>query len=135
MIKKVDHIGIVVKDLDRMMNIYSKSLGLEFVEMREFKDVPLKVAVYRVGEMFVELLEYGNYSSETVKALRGDQQGFNHVCYEVDRFDETMKKMQETGFQLIPGFPRSGVHGKIAFFNPPPPSRELIEILTMEDGT
>ena len=135
MIKKIDHIGIVVKDLNRMMEIYSKSLGLEFVEIREFKDVPLKVAVYRTGEILVELLEYGKPDAEPARTLRGNQEGLNHVCYEVDRFDETMKKLQETGFQLIPGFPRGGVHGKIAFFNPPPPSRELIEILTMEDET
>ena len=49
MIERVDHIGIVVKDLSKALAIYSNGFGLQPKEMREIKDVPLKVAVFQVG--------------------------------------------------------------------------------------
>ncbi len=134
MIKRVDHIGIVVKDLSKALPIYSKSFGLQPKEMRELKDVPLKLAVFQVGDLFIELIEYGNRDSETIKHLRGDQEGLNHVCYEVKELGESIRKLQEAGFLLISGFPRSGVHGKIAFLKAPYPSVELVEILETEHG-
>jgi len=134
MIERVDHIGIVVKDLRKALAIYSNGFGLQPKEMREIKDVPLKVAVFQVGDFFIELIEYGNRNSETIKHLRGDREGLNHVCYEVKEFGESIRKLQECGFLLIPGFPRSGVHGKIAFLEAPYPSVELVEILETEHG-
>ncbi len=132
MIKRIDHIGIIVEDLDKTLRIYSQSLGFKCVEIKEIEDVGLKIAVLRAGELFIELLEYRNSSAELVKALRGNLKGLNHICYEVDHFDETLRKLQAEGFQLISGFPRKGVHGRIAFFIPPHSSEERIEILEVE---
>jgi methylmalonyl-CoA/ethylmalonyl-CoA epimerase len=134
MIKRVDHIGIVVKDLSKALAIYSKGFGLKPKEVREMKDVPLKAAVFQIGDLFIELIEYGNRNSETTKHLRGDQEGLNHVCYEVKELGESIRKLEEAGFQLVPGFPRGGVHGRIAFLKAPAPSVELIEILETEHG-
>jgi methylmalonyl-CoA epimerase len=132
MIKKIDHVGIVVEDLDHALKIYSNLLGLKCVEKREIEDVGLKIAVLQAAEIFVELLEYRNLNSEMVKALRGDRKGLNHVCYEVEQFDEVLKRLEMEKFQLIPGFPRKGVHGRIAFLIPPHSSEERIEILEAE---
>jgi methylmalonyl-CoA epimerase len=132
MIKKIDHVGIVVEDLDHALKIYSSLLGLKCVEKREIEDVGLKIAVLQAAEIFVELLEYRNLDSEMVKALRGDKKGLNHVCYEVEQFDEVLKRLEMEKFQLIPGFPRKGVHGRIAFLIPPHSPEERIEILEAE---
>jgi methylmalonyl-CoA/ethylmalonyl-CoA epimerase len=132
MIKKIDHVGIVVEDLDQALKIYSNLLGLKCVEKREIEDVGLKIAVLQGAEIFIELLEYRNLNSEMVKALRGDRKGLNHVCYEVEQFDEVLKRLEMEKFQLIPGFPRKGVHGRIAFLIPPHSSEERIEILEAE---
>jgi methylmalonyl-CoA epimerase len=129
MIKKVGHVGIIVENLDQALKIYSNTLGLKCVERREIEDVGLRVAVFEAGEIFVELLEYQNSDLEIVKALRGDRKGLNHVCYEVEQFDEVLRKLETAEFQLIPGFPRKGVHGRIAFLIPPHSPDERIEIL------
>ncbi len=134
MVKRVDHIGIVVKDLEKAVEVYSKGFGLRPIEQRELKDVPLKAAVFRMGETMVELLEYGKPDQEPAKTLRGDQEGLNHVCYEVEELNESTKRLQEAGFQLVPGFPRTGVRGRIAFFIPPSPCKELVEILSMDEA-
>ena len=132
MFKRIDHIGIVVKNLGEAISVYSKGLGIEPEKVTEIKDVRLKIAVLRIGEIDIELLEYGNPDLPIAKALRGNQPGINHVCYEVDRLDQTMEKLMTTGFSLVEGFPRKGVHGKIAFFIPPHSPEERIEILEVE---
>jgi methylmalonyl-CoA/ethylmalonyl-CoA epimerase len=133
MFKRINHIGIVVKNLGEAISVYSKGLGITPEKVTEIKDVPLKIAVLRIGEVEVELLEYGNPDLPIAKALRGNQPGINHVCYEVDRFDQTMEKLMTAGFSLVEGFPRKGVHGKIAFFIPPHSPEERIEILEVEE--
>lgn len=132
MFKKINHIGIVVKSLEEAISIYSKGLGIAPEKVAEIKDVQLKVAVLKMGEIEIELLEYGNPDLPIAKALRGNQPGINHICYEVEHFDETMANLVAHGFSLVEGFPRKGVHGKIAFFIPPHSSVERIEILDVE---
>src|SRR4030043_395902 len=100
MFKKINHIGIVVRDLGEAISVYSKGLGIAPEKVAEIKDVQLKVAVLRIGEVEIELLEYGNPDLPVAKALRANQPGINHICYEVERFDETMEKLMTTGFSL-----------------------------------
>jgi methylmalonyl-CoA/ethylmalonyl-CoA epimerase len=132
MFKKINHIGIVVRSLEEAISIYSKGLGIVPEKVTELKDVELRIAVLRIGDVEIELLEYGNPDLPIAKALRGNQPGINHVCYEVERFDEAMTNLTAQGFSLVEGFPRKGVHGKIAFFIPPHSPSERIEILEVE---
>jgi len=128
-LKKINHIGIVVKDLTQALESYSRGLGIEVEKIVEIPDVQLKIAVLKIGDIEIELLEYGNPDLPIVKALRGDRPGINHICYEVERFGEVMKKLQANGFKLVEGFPRKGVHGTIAFLITPHSMEERIEIL------
>ncbi len=132
MFKKINHIGVVVKNLEEAIPIYSKCLGISPEKITEIKDVQLKVAVLKIGEVEIELLEYGNPDLPIAKALRANQPGINHICYEVTEFDQTMANLKAQGFSLVEGFPRMGVHGKIAFFIPPHSPSERMEILEVE---
>ena len=132
MIKKVSHVGIVVRNLHEALDSYSRVLQAKTERIVEIPDVQLKIAVLKIGEIEIELLQYGNPDLPIVKSLRGDRAGVNHVCYEVERFDESMEKMKENGFLLVEGFPRKGVNGRIAFLIPPHSPEERIEILEVE---
>lgn len=135
MFKKINHIGIVVQNLDEAIESYSKSLERKPNQILEIPDVSLKIAIFKTEKIEVELLHYGNPHLPIVKALRGDQMGINHLCYEVKDFDDEMGKLMKNGFKLIEGFPRKGVHGRIAFFIPPHSPVERIEILEVRrDG-
>ncbi len=130
--KKINHVGIVVRNLQEALNSYSRGLGIKVEKITEIPDVRLKIAVLKIGGVEVELLEYGDPQLPIAKSLRADRPGLNHVCYEVEAFDKTMEKMKENGFVLVQGFPRKGVHGRIAFFVPPHSAEERIEILEGE---
>lgn len=132
MVKRINHIGIVVRSLEEAVPIYSKGLGIAPERITEIQDVQLRVAVLKIGELEIELLEYGNPDHPIAKALRANQPGINHICYEVEPFDATMENLLTQGFSLVEGFPRKGVHGKIAFFIPPHAPSERLEILEAE---
>jgi methylmalonyl-CoA/ethylmalonyl-CoA epimerase len=132
LLKKINHVGIVVKNLQEALNAYSGCLGIKVEKIAEIPDIQLKIGVLKMGEVEVELLEYGNPELPIAKSLRADRPGLNHICYEVEAFDKTMEKMKENGFVLIEGFPRKGVHGRIAFLIPPHSPEERIEILEVE---
>lgn len=122
----------MVKNLREALNSYSEGLDIKVERLVEIPDVQLKIGVLKIGEIEIELLEYGNPELPIVKSLRGDRAGLNHICYEVERFDEVMMDLIKKGFALVEGFPRKGVHGRIAFFIPPHSSEERIEILEVE---
>ena len=132
MLKKINHIGVVVRDFEEALTLYSRGFGMELDQTLEIPDVQLKIGVFKIGGMEIEILHYGNHGLPIVKALRGDQPGVNHICYEVEGFDDAMKKLMENGFKLIEGFPQKGVHGMIAFFIPPHSQEERIEILEVK---
>ena len=132
MLKKINHIGIVVRDFQEAQRVYSRGLGMKLDQIVEIPDVQLKIGVLKIGEIEIELLEYGNPDLPIVKALRGDRPGINHICYEVEEFGEVMEKLQANGFKLVEGFPRKGDHGMIAFLIPPHSMEERIEVLEKE---
>jgi len=132
MIKKINHIGIVVRNFQEALTVYSIGLGMKLERTVEIPDVDLKIGVFKIGDTEIELLQYGNPDLPIVKSLRGDRAGLNHICYEVEGFDEVMKKLVKKGFTLVEGFPRKGVHGRIAFFIPPHSPEERMEILEVD---
>ena len=130
--RKISHVGIVVKDLTQALESYSRGLGIEVEKRVEIPDVQLKIGVLKMGEVEIELLEYQNPDLPIAKPLRADRPGLNHICYEVRDFEEAMDRLKGNGFKLVEGFPRQGVHGRIAFFIPPHSPEERIEILETE---
>lgn len=132
MFKKLNHIGIVVKNFEEAVNIYSKVFGMEVDQLIEIPDVFLRIAIFKLEGLEIELLYYDRPNLPIVKALNGDRVGINHLCYEVESIDKIIERLVEAGFTLIEGFPRKGVHGRIAFFIPPYSLEERIEILEVE---
>ncbi len=132
MLKKINHIGIVVKNIEEAISAYSKALGIDPESVTEIPDVRLKACVFRIGDMEIELLHYDNPKIPVVKSLLGDREGLNHICYEVEGLDGAIDRLVKMGFSLVDGFPRKGVHGRIAFFIPPHSREERIEIIEVE---
>lgn len=130
--KRVNHIGIVVRDLSEALKAYSAGFGSEAAKIVEIPDAQLRIGVLEADKVEVELLEYQNLELPLVRLLKGDRVGLNHVCYEVEKIEEALIKLKESGFKIIEGFPRKGVHGKIAFLIPPYSIEERIEILEVE---
>jgi methylmalonyl-CoA epimerase len=117
MIKRLHHIGIVVKNLDETVKLYSKMLGKGPDAMNEIAAAKIKIANFRVGETALEFLEGGPGSSQAdFIAARGE--GLHHIAVEVDDIKAELKKLAAAGVNLRDKEPRPGPEGKIAFVGP-----------------
>ena len=117
MIEKLDHIGIVVKDLDRAMKVYSDGLGLSIKMIDQSEEFQVKVAFLPVGEVLIELIEpIGPGGIQDFLNEHGE--GLHHICYRVANIN---KALEEVGAKLKmrDQKPRPGGAGsKVAFLDP-----------------
>ena len=115
MIKRIDHVGIAVKNLDEAIKVW-ESLGLNVEEIEEVPEQKVRTAIFHVGESRIELLEGTSEDSPISKFITKRGEGIHHIALGVDDIEEHLKKLEEQGFRLIDRQPRDGAGGaKIAF--------------------
>jgi methylmalonyl-CoA epimerase len=131
--KKFDHIGIVVADLKKAMKELSHFFDLECEEQREIKDAGIRIAFYPLGAGKMELIEFQRPIDDVDSIVLEPRSGVQHVAWEVEDFDRTLKELSDKGLKLISGFPRNGAHGKVAFFYPTEELDLMIEICEISD--
>ncbi len=128
MIKKIDHVGIAVKNLDEAIKLW-ESLGLKVAEIEEVPGQKVRVAVFKVGESRIELLEGTSEDSPISKFIAKRGEGIHHIALGVENIEEHLEKLKEQGFRLIDEKPRIGAGGaKIAFVHPKSVNGVLLEL-------
>ncbi len=129
MIKKINHIGIAVTSLEAQIPFYRDILGLKSLGMEEVPDQKVKVAMFEVGEVKIELLEPTSPESPIAKFLDKKGDGIHHIAYETDGIVSEIKHMEDSDIQMLDKTARDGAHGtKIAFLHPKSSGRVLTEI-------
>ena len=133
MIKKVDHIGIAVKNLEDAIKIW-ENLGLKVEEIEEVPDQKVRTAIFHAGETRIELLEATAEDSPIAKFIEKRGEGIHHIALGVDNIEEHLEKLKEKGFRLIDEEPRIGAGGaKIAFVHPKSVGGVLLELCEREE--
>lgn len=129
MTKKINHIGIAVKSLDASIPFYRDHLGMEFEGTEEVTEQKVKVAMLKVGESRIELLEPTAEDSPVAKFIEKNGEGIHHIAYEVDDINATLVNLKEAQVRLIDETPRKGAHNSlIAFLHPKASGGVLTEI-------
>jgi len=129
MIKKVDHIGIAVDEIEAAMEFYRKGLGIELECLETVEDQSVRLAMLPAGESALELIQPVAGDSGVRKWLDKRGEGIHHICLEVDDLPATLAHLESAGYQLIDRQPRRGLHGKIAFVHPKSAHGVLIELI------
>jgi methylmalonyl-CoA/ethylmalonyl-CoA epimerase len=129
-VKRVDHIAIVIPDLEEAQTFYRDALGLEVSHIELVEDQEVTVAFLPTGGAEIELLEPTNDTSGVAKFLHNRGPGIHHICLEVDDIEATLARMKAQGAQLINEEPVTGSGGKqIAFAHPKSTYGVLIELV------
>ncbi len=129
MIKKLDHIGIAVKNLDEAVDLYKK-LGFELKEVEEVAEQKVKVAMLPVGESKIELLEATSEDSAIAKFIERRGEGIHHIAVNVDDIEKALENAKSNGLKLIDEKPRIGAGGKkVAFVHPKSTKGVLLEFV------
>lgn len=129
MIKKIDHIGIAVKDLKASKVTFGKLFGIESFESDYVDSQKVNVASFYIGEVKIELLEPSSDSSPIAKYLTKKGEGIHHIAFESDDITGELGKAKENGFELINDAPIEGAHEMlVAFLHPKSTNSVLTEI-------
>ncbi|KAA0258573.1 methylmalonyl-CoA epimerase [Deferribacter autotrophicus] len=128
MLKKIDHIGIAVKNLDNSLKIY-ETIGVKPYHFEEVESQKVKTAFIKVGESNIELLEPTSEESPIAKFIEKKGEGIHHIAYLVDDVQLAIDTLKNAGFKLIDETPKPGAHGKlIAFVHPKSTNGVLTEL-------
>ncbi len=134
MIKKINHIGIAVTSLEKQIPFYRDVLRLEDLGREEVADQKVRVAMFKVGEVKIELLEPTSDDSPIAKFLEKKGDGIHHIAYESDGIVEELSFFTDNGVDLLDKSPREGAHGTlIAFLHPKSTGRVLTEICQVKE--
>ena len=130
---KIDHVAVVVKDLDAALELYTQTLGFRIVYRETIDDQGVEAVGLEAGESVIELLRPLDESSPVAR-FRGEAQSkLHHTAYRVDDIEEKLGELRSRGVRLIDERPRKGAHGNlIAFIHPKSSGGILIELCQRE---
>jgi methylmalonyl-CoA epimerase len=123
----IDHIGIVVADLDAAVSRLRPLFG-DSIRIKELADVGLRVAEFQGANVTVELLQYTGKNDAFARQVMGERLGLNHVSARVEDVERALAELRAAGLRPMEGFPRQGAHGRVAFFEPDAVTGLLFEI-------
>jgi len=129
MLKKIEHIGIAVKDLEQANDVFAKLFGEEHYKIEEVEAEGVRTSFFRVGESKIELLEAKNTDSPISKFIENRGEGMHHIAFYVDNIEKEMQRLKDNGFELIREHYSKGADNKlIAFVHPKSTNGVLIEL-------
>ncbi len=129
-VRKIEHIAIAVKSIAKMREVLEDTLGLELEYEEELPQYAVKLAMYPVGETYLELLESSDPNTNTSKWIKEHGEGLFHICLQVDDIDAALTEMKDKGVKLRDEVPRVGHGGsRIAFLDPESTGNVLIELV------
>jgi len=129
MITKLNHIGIAVENLKNHLPFYRDVLNLEFKGTDIVPEQKVKVAMFRVGEVQIELLEPTSPESPIAKFIGKKGEGIHHIAFQSDNIEADIKEIIAKNIRMIDEKPREGAHGtKIAFLHPKSSGKVLTEL-------
>jgi methylmalonyl-CoA/ethylmalonyl-CoA epimerase len=131
-LKRIDHIGIVVNDLNVALQTYCDSLGFRLLQRINIPEHGVEAAFLDAGNGTVELIASTDPTSGTARFLQTRGEGTHHICFEVEDIVATLAALEAQGLRLIDATPRQGVHGLVAFVHPKATHGTMIELLQKE---
>lgn len=128
-IKKIDHIAIVVEDIDDALNFWQDALGLELSHIEDVPEQESVVAFLPAKESEVELVSPTTDDSGVARFLKKRGPGLHHICFEVYDIEEALAHLRSKGVRLINETPQIGTGGKkLAFIHPESANGVLVEL-------
>lgn len=130
---QIDHVAIVVKDLEKTIALYAGTLGFKQIYREIVADQGIEAVGLEAGDSVIELLRPLDDSSPIAK-FRGDAETkLHHTAYRVADIEAELARLKAEGIRLIDEHPRKGAHGnRIAFLHPKSTAGVLIELCQPE---
>ncbi len=127
--KKIEHIGIAVKDIEESNKTFAKIFGKESYKSEAVESEGVVTSFFQVGENKIELVAASNVESPIAKYLAKNREGMHHIAFDVEDIGKEMKRLQNEGIRTLSDVPKKGADNKlICFLHPKDTNGVLIEL-------
>ncbi len=127
--RKIEHIGIAVKDLAASNQIFEDILGVAPYKQEEVQSEHVLTSFFQVGESKIELLQATSPDSAIAKYLEKNKEGIHHIAFDVEDIMAEIARLKAKGYTLIHESPKEGADNKIiAFMHPKSSNGVLVEL-------
>lgn len=130
--KRIDHIAIIVRNIEQALLFYRDTLGITPSEVKEVPTEQVRIAFLPMGGpggSEIELIEPTNAASSLAKFLEKRGEGLHHICLEVENIDTALAEMQAQGAPVLDKQPRIAAEGRAIFLHPKGTNGVLLELL------
>jgi methylmalonyl-CoA/ethylmalonyl-CoA epimerase len=129
MLRKIEHIGIAVKDLSASNKLFQDILGVAPYKEELVQSENVLTSFFQVGESKIELLQATSPDSAIAKFLEKNKEGMHHIAFDVEDIFSEIERLKGLGYVMIHDEPKAGADNKlIAFMHPKSSNGVLIEL-------
>lgn len=126
--KKIDHIGIAVKDIDVSNALFEKLFGVSPYKFEEVESEGVLTSFFKTDANKIELLAATNQESSIAKFLEKKGEGIHHIAFEVTNINDEVQRLKAEGFVVLNEVPKKGADNKwVVFLHPKTTNGVLIE--------
>ncbi|MDT0558000.1 methylmalonyl-CoA epimerase [Ichthyenterobacterium sp. W332] len=127
--KKIEHIGIAVKDIEASNKTFEALFGKSHYKTEKVESEHVLTSFFKCGPNKIELLQATNDDSPISKFIEKRGEGIHHIAFAVDNIETEIKRLIKQGFRMIHSKPKKGADNKlIAFLHPRTTNGVLIEL-------
>ena len=127
--KKIEHIGIAVTDINKSNELFSKIFGKENYKSEIVESEGVITSFFQIGENKIELVKASNPDSPISKYLQKNREGMHHIAFEVEDIIKEIARLKGEGIRLLTDTPKKGADNKlICFLHPKDTNGVLIEL-------
>jgi methylmalonyl-CoA epimerase len=130
--RRIDHVAIIVRNIEQALTFYRDTLGIAPSEIKEVPSEQVRIAFLPMGGpggSEIELIEPLTADSSLTKFLEKRGEGLHHICLEVDDIDAALQEMREKGVPVLGKEPRVAAEGRAIFVHPKGTNGVLLELL------
>ncbi len=127
--RKIEHIGIAVKDLDVSNTLFEKLFGAPPYKAEVVAIEGVTTSFFKNGPNKIELLAATNADSPIAKFIEKKGEGIHHIAFDVEDIVSEIARLQQEGFVVLNETPKKGADNKlVAFLHPKSTNGVLIEL-------
>jgi len=133
--KKIEHIGIAVKDLDESEALFKSLFDTEPYKRELVEAQQVITSFLRVGNNKIELLQSTTDDGVINKFIEKKGPGFHHIAFAVTDIKSEMQRLEKEGFRLLQEEPTMGADNKlVCFLHPKSTNGMLVELVQEIEG-
>jgi methylmalonyl-CoA/ethylmalonyl-CoA epimerase len=127
--KKIEHIGIAVKNMESANSLFKKLFNKENYKIEEVQSEGVMTSFFQLGESKIELLAATSPDSPIAKFIEKRGEGIHHIAFDVADIEVEIARLKNEGFEFVSETPKLGADNKkICFLHPKSTNGVLIEL-------